>query len=67
MTLESASQVAGIVAAIAAVLGLIWASARFLIKKQSQSQTVSGHGIAVQSGRDTKVSLLHDQTISGRN
>ena len=66
MNLEATSQVAGVVAAIAAVLGLISAGSRFLIKKRNQSQIVSGHGIAVQSGRDSKVSVSHDQTKPGR-
>jgi hypothetical protein len=65
MTLTEASEWAGIIAAVAAVLALIGIPVVRHIRSSSQNQTVGNNSTAIQSGRDSNVEINNDKTKPG--
>ncbi|CCB67947.1 hypothetical protein [Hyphomicrobium sp. MC1] len=65
MTLTEASEWAGIIAAIAAVIALVGIPVVKRIRSSSQNQTVGNNSTAVQSGRDSNVEINNDKAKSG--
>jgi hypothetical protein len=54
----------GLGSLIVGIIGLLLGARAVWVRRSSQKQDVSGSAIAIQSGRDTKISNGHDETES---